>query len=262
MARPESGTASGRRWRSCPSERWILRREMLACISARAARRMMRSWKEKRYWRRGPRAGRTKPSLIRPCKALRGSCRTRSTSRMLYRFIGDPLLQVRAPRLQPRLLAFARLACRLGRLLLGALRRPARAQLSGRCAGRIRFLETRAQRLHEVDDLAATLGREVRHRDLVALDFLVDRGLNARPQLIGVGRRIEPVRGLLIDELLGQGELRRLDLLLRDLDLARGPHIGGEVQLLHGEHVADRSQHDDVSLAAGGPAAYIVMLRP
>ena len=66
------------------------RRETFAWMSARAARSTMRSWNEKRYSRRGPRVGVTKPTSMRPRMVLRDSRRTRSTSRTLYVCIGWP----------------------------------------------------------------------------------------------------------------------------------------------------------------------------
>src|SRR5436853_7720477 len=87
------------------------------------------------------------------------------------------------------------------RRLLDPLRRLARAELRGGSASRVRFLQTRAQRLHQIDDLAAALRCNLRHRDLLALDLLLNRRLDARPDLVRISGGLESLGGLLINEL-------------------------------------------------------------
>ena len=60
-----------------------LRASLQKSESARAVRSTIRSWKEKRYSRRAPRAGLTKPALMRLRVMSGESRRTRSTSRTL-----------------------------------------------------------------------------------------------------------------------------------------------------------------------------------
>src|SRR6266446_4669672 len=85
------------------------------------------------------------------------------------------------------------LACR-GLGLLGALGRLARF-------GFRLLLEARAQRFHEIDDLSASLGR-LGQRDLLALDLLLHRGLDALAHLVLVRGGIELLARLLLDQLL------------------------------------------------------------
>src|SRR5580658_463050 len=84
MDRPESGMDSGRSRRRLSSERRMRRCGIFASMSARAVRSTIRSWNEKRYSRRGPRAGCTNPARINLRVVSGASRRTRSTSRTLY----------------------------------------------------------------------------------------------------------------------------------------------------------------------------------
>src|SRR5688572_19083824 len=243
MLRPDSGMVSGRCLRKSSSERRMRRRETFAWMSARAARSTMRSWNEKRYSRRGPRVGVTKPTSMRLRMVLRGRCRTRSMSRTLYDCIGRP----------GKGLPTTGLACGLRRLLdaLGFL---ARAELGGRLFRRLGAFQAGAQRLHQIDDLAAALGFDFGHGDLLSFDFLLDFGLDAAAVLVGVRVRIEALGSLLLDQLLRELHLLRFDLGLGNLDFGRRAHVRGEVQLLHRQHVVDRTDQHDVRLAARRPA--------
>ena len=97
-------------------------------------------------------------------------------------------------------------------------------------------------------------GCDVSHGNLLSFDFLLDLGLDAAAMLVGVRGRVELRRRLLLDELLGELELGGLHFGLRDLDFGRRPHVRGEVQLLHRQHVVDRPDQHDVRLAARRPA--------
>src|SRR6202049_5114060 len=155
----------------------------------------------------------------------------------------------------PRLsVTLAGLAGQLGRFL-HALGLFAGTQAVNLRSGLFALLQARAQRLHEIDDLALALWGGFRHRDFLALDLLLNRRLDARAHLVLVGVGIEFLGCLLIDELLRELQFRRLHVRLRDLYFARATYIGRVVQLLHGEHVADRTQDHDVALAACGPVA-------
>ena len=90
----------------------------------------------------------------------------------------------------------------------------------------------------------------------MTLDLLVDRRLDALAQLVLERRGLEALGGLLLDELARELELGGLHLGLRDLELARRAHFGRKVQLLHREHIADRTQHHEVGLAARRPVAH------
>src|SRR4029077_20868391 len=104
-------------------------------------------------------------------------------------------------RLAASAVALARLASHLGGLLdaLGSL---AGTQARDLRAGVLGFLQTGAQCLHEIDDLAFALRGDFGNRDFLALDLLLDRRFDAPAQLVLVGVRIELLGGLLIDELL------------------------------------------------------------
>src|SRR6266849_5107298 len=64
----------------------------------------------------------------------------------------------------------------------GLLLRPPTQAFGGRLR-RALPLEARAQRLHEVDDLRGRRGL-LGERDLLALDLLLDRGLDARTHVV------------------------------------------------------------------------------
>ena len=95
--------------------------------------------------------------------------------------------------------------------------------------------------------------------DLLALDLLLHRRLDARAHVVGVRGRVELVGGLLLDQLLRELQLHVLDVGLGNVDVLDRPHLGGVEELLHDERVAvavrDRADHHDVLLAARGPAA-------
>src|SRR5207302_309826 len=78
--------------------------------------------------------------------------------------------------------------------------------------------------------------------------------MRPRVQVVLVGVWVAFGLGLLVDELLGELELRRLHLGLRHLDLVRAPHVRRVVQLLHREHVAHRAEDHEIALAARRPA--------
>src|SRR5581483_4095631 len=171
----------------------------------------IRSWNEKSSERRGPRAGDTNPAFTRLWIVLRERLSRRSTSRTPYWCIacGRGLLLRRLLR---------------GRGLGGrALRRLARLGLLGLRRRGAFLLEARAQRLH--------------HGDLLALDLLLHRGLDALLHLVLVRGGVEGFGGLLLDQLARELELRVLDLGLGDLDVADLPHLVGVEQLLHHEAV-------------------------
>ena len=90
-----------------------------------------------------------------------------------------------------------------------------------------------AQRLHEVDHLRAAPGRLFGQGDLLALDLLLHGGLDALAHLVLVLRRVELVGRLLLDQLLRELELLRLDVGLRDVDVAQRAHFAGVEELLH-----------------------------
>ena len=222
------------------------RRDTFAWMSARAVRSTIRSWKEKRYSRAAPRAGFTNPPLISPRMVPRDRRRTRSTSRTLY----DCILR--------------RVAAITAWSPCGRPWRAAR-HASAPCAGRavvadgargFGLLEAGAQRFHEIDDFAAALRRDLRERRSPGLRL----SSGWRP---GCARAAHPCR--------------RWDRTSRtfccsmscrasfssagftsgfgtSISVGRA-HVRGEVQLLHGEHIADRTQHHDVRLAARRPAA-------
>src|SRR5215831_13185342 len=95
------------------------------------------------------------------------------------------------------------------RRFLGALGRFARTESTDLRLGTLAPLEARAQRLHQIDDLALALGGCLGHRDLRAfLHLLLDRCFDTGTRLILERRRVETLRGLLIDELLCEFQLR------------------------------------------------------
>ncbi len=53
----------------------------------------------------------------------------------------------------------------------------------------------------------APRGRRLGHRDLLAFDLLLHRGLDARAHVVRVGGRIERLGGLLLDQLLRELQL-------------------------------------------------------
>src|SRR5205823_13273108 len=91
--------------------------------------------------------------------------------------------------------------------------------------------------------------------DLLSLDVLLHRGFDARAYFVGIRRRVELVGRLLLDQLLGELQLRLLHLGLRDLDVLDRAHFARVKQLLHYQAVFDRTDHYDVLLAARRPAA-------
>src|SRR6185503_19815021 len=224
IERPESGMASGRWRRSSRTERVMRLAGTLAATSACAVRSTMRSWNENRHALRGPRAGETKPASIRARMVLRGSRRSFSTSRTPYWCTRRCPLFLRC--LLPR---------RLRRLGL----------LGGLGLARRLLLQARAQGFHQVDHLAAGWLGRLGQGDL--LPFVL------------VGARVESLGGLLLDDLLRELELGVLHLGPRDLDFRDRAHFGGVEELLHHQAVGavpfDRPDHDDVLLAARGPAA-------
>ena len=117
-----------------------------------------------------------------------------------------------------------------------------------------------AQRFHQVDDLAA-FPRRFGHGDLLAFHLLLHRCFYARAHLVGISARIEPVGGLLLDQLLRELELRVAHFGLRNVDVLDGAHFARVHELLHHQAVLDRADHDDVLLAARRPAAERTALR-
>src|SRR5580704_7609318 len=139
----------------------------------------------------------------------------------------------------------------------------------GGCRGTLRrlaLLETRRlraaridacpQRFHQIDHVAAGGGgRRFGERDLLAFDFLLNRGLDASLELVVVLVRIEALRGQMVDELLRELELglgHGSGLYPQVLELA---HLLFEVQLMHGESVLHGTDDDDVLLAPRYPAS-------
>src|SRR5581483_1853082 len=223
--RPDRGTAVGSCRLSSFSDRVIRRAGTLAAASACAVRSTIRSWNEKSSERRGPRAGDTNPAFTRLWIVLRERLSSRSTSRTPYWCIacGRGLLLRRLFR---------------GRGLCGrAPRGLARLGLLGLRRRRAFLLEARAQRLHQVDHLAPALRRFLGHGDLLALDLLLHRGLDALLHLVLVRGGVEGFGGLLLDQLARELQLGVLDLGLGDLDVADLPHLVGVEQLLHHEAV-------------------------
>src|SRR5438132_3905750 len=152
----------------------------------------MRSWKEKSQRLRGPFAGVTKPAATNARMVARGRRSNRSTSATPYWFIarrvrGPSGLRLLSSGSGSGLGALRRLS-RGGGGGLGFLRPP--TQTLGRRLRTGLLLEARAQRLHEVDHLRRRCGL-LGERDLLALDFLLDRGLDARAHLVLVLLRIE-----------------------------------------------------------------------
>src|ERR1700677_875991 len=93
-------------------------------------------------------------------------------------------------------------SCRRG----GALRRLALLQ-GGGVAGAAR-IDARPQRLHQIDDVAAGGGgRRLGERDLLALDFFLNRSLDASLELVVILVRVEALGGQMVDELLRELEL-------------------------------------------------------
>src|SRR5678815_375547 len=219
MLKPESGIDSGRRRRSARSDAVMRRAGTLAIVSACAVRRAIRSWNEKRQALRGPRAGETKPAATSERMVLRGSCSSFSTSRTPY-------------------------CCTYFLLFRGFLRRG----FFGLRFPRRFLFQAGAQGFHEIDHLPALL-RLLGGGDLLARDLLLHRRLDARAHLVGVLRGIELVRRLLLDQLLRQLELGRLDVGLGDVDVAQRANFACVQKLLHDQtldQVLDRPDHDDV----------------
>jgi hypothetical protein len=77
---PDKGIEVGNCARRRRSERRMRVVGTFACTSPCAVRITTRSWNEKRYSRRGPRAGDTKPASIRPRTIERGNPSRRATS--------------------------------------------------------------------------------------------------------------------------------------------------------------------------------------
>src|SRR6185503_14824619 len=231
MLRPESGMVSGN-WRfNSFSDRLIRFAGTRAAASAWAVRSTIRSWNEKRSVLRGPRLGVTKPASTSARIVLRGRRRSFSTSRT------------------PNWCT----------LFLGGLPRGG-LDGRGRRRGLLRrlLLQAGAQGFHQVDDLGALL-RRLGHGDLLPLDLLLHRGLDTRADVVGVGRGVEFLRRLLLDQLLRQLELGGLDVHLRNVDVVDAAHFASVEELLHDEAFdqtgVHRSDHDDVLLAARRPAA-------
>jgi hypothetical protein len=116
--------------------------------------------------------------------------------------------------------------------------------------GRLGRREAGLQRLHEIDDLSAAVRRDVR-RDVLSVDLALDRLHDALANGVLVFLRREIVGRRLFDELLGQRELRRLDVAVGNRDLGRGPNLVGVVELLHDENAVERPEENQVLLAAG-----------
>ena len=110
-----------------------------------------------------------------------------------------------------------------------------------------------AQRFHEVDHLRARF-RRLRHGDLLAFDFLLDSGFDARSHVVRVSAGIEGVGGLLIDQLARELELGFFHLGLRNLDVLDRSDFAAVEKLLHDQSLLDGADHDDVLLAARRPA--------
>src|SRR6185369_15637576 len=188
-----------------------------ASANACAVRSTMRSWKEKRWLLRTPRAGDTKPAATNARMVLRGRRRRRSTSSTPYGCVTccgtGRRSALRGALARGRgglcgLDALGRLARRRGRCRLrrGGLRDRGGLALRGRLP-----LQARTQRFHEVDHLRARL-RRLAQRDLLALDLLLHRSLDARGDLVRVQRRIERLARLRVDQLLRELELDVLHL--------------------------------------------------
>src|SRR2546421_1133761 len=112
----------------------------------------------------------------------------------------------------------------------------------------LRF-ETRLERLHQVDDLGLRrLGRLL--GDLLALHLPLDLLEDSLAHVVLVLRRLERVRGRLLDELHGHLELGLLHFNLRDRDLRDAAHFVAVVQLLHHQAVRLWSHRHEVLLAA------------
>src|ERR1700680_5156076 len=185
MARPDRGMDSGRLRRRLSSERRMRFLGIFASMSARAVRSTIRSWKEKRYSRRGPRAGWTNPARMRLRVLSGASCRTRSTSRTL-----SERIPISRRRRAATAVALARLARHLGGLLdaLGSL---ARTQARDLRAGTFGLCETCAQCLHEIDDLALSLRGDFANRNFLARVLLLNVRFDTPAQLVLVEVRIE-----------------------------------------------------------------------
>src|SRR3984885_3317657 len=92
-----------------------------------------------------------------------------------------------------------------GRGCRGALRRL--AFLETRCLRAAR-IDAGPQRFHQIDDVAAGGGgRCFGERDLLALDFFLNRGLDASLELVVILVRVEALRCQMVDELLRELEL-------------------------------------------------------
>src|SRR5687768_11100104 len=178
--RPESGIAAGSFARRAFNALVMRRAGTCAVTRDWAVRSTIRSWKEKRQALRAPRAGATKPAATSARMVSRGRRSRRSTSPTPYGCVTAPdcvlrvflyFLRGRNRRQRP----LGRLALLLGRGR-GGLRLRRRRRL---------LLQARAQRLHEVDHLRADLGL-VGERDLLPLDLLLDRRLDAGGDRVGV----------------------------------------------------------------------------
>src|SRR5205085_12479236 len=69
--------------------------------------------------------------------------------------------------------------------------------------------------------------------------LLLHGGLDAGAHLVRVSRRVEFLGRLLLDQLLRQFELGRLDVGFRDVDVPDGAHLAGEQQSRSEEHTSE-----------------------
>src|SRR5579862_8319581 len=118
-------------------------------------------------------------------------------------------------------------------------------------------VDARAQRLHEIDHIAAGgRDRSLCERDLTALDLLLDGGFHSSLELIVVFVGIETFGGKMVDELLSELELGLGNLGRLDAQILEVAHLGLEMELVQRESVLHRPDHHDVLLASGDPAAH------
>src|SRR5512146_3089124 len=104
----------------------------------------------------------------------------------------------------------ARLRASRGSLLGVAGRTPCRRALATMCLSWSFGAPFQAgpQGRHEVDHVSSRRGPRLGDGDLPTLHLTLDRLLDPRLDLIGIGARIEALGALLLDELAGQLELR------------------------------------------------------
>src|SRR5437867_6219745 len=111
--------------------------------------------------------------------------------------------------------------------------------------------EARLQRFHEIDDLPAGIRHNV-GRNVLPVDLALNGLQHALSDGVLVLLGLERLVGRLLDELLRQCELRRLDLALRNRHLRRRANLVGVMELLHRDHAVERAQEDEVLLSACG----------